>query len=256
MLIALLAGLGPALAAASVDAGDDPPGARALLAAYPDRLAGFEDGALVWDDGTRMPWGEAAGDTGETRLDNASLAEQMAQPYPAGIDFSPPIPGEEPGRARCTAFFSKMYGATRAEVRSNLERVPWLRSRGTSRRSVLVTRLNGVSAALGKVVSELYDLEPKVRTVAARVRGGFAWRPVRGTSRPSAHSWGIAVDIGGARVDYWRWVRPLPDGSRPWRNRIPPAIVEVFERHGFIWGGKWHRFDTMHFEYRPELLAR
>jgi len=28
----------------------------------------------------------------------------------------------------------------------------------------------------------------------------------------------------------------------------------VFERHGFIWGGRWWHYDTMHFEYRPELL--
>jgi hypothetical protein len=28
----------------------------------------------------------------------------------------------------------------------------------------------------------------------------------------------------------------------------------VFEKHGFIWGGKWYHYDTMHFEYRPELL--
>ncbi|MDP3291618.1 MAG: M15 family metallopeptidase, partial [Sulfuricurvum sp.] len=25
--------------------------------------------------------------------------------------------------------------------------------------------------------------------------------------------------------------------------------------HGFIWGGRWYHYDTMHFEYRPELLA-
>jgi hypothetical protein len=29
----------------------------------------------------------------------------------------------------------------------------------------------------------------------------------------------------------------------------------VFERQGFIWGGKWWHFDTMHFEYRPEIIA-
>ncbi|MGW8266533.1 MAG: M15 family metallopeptidase, partial [Longimicrobiales bacterium] len=34
----------------------------------------------------------------------------------------------------------------------------------------------------------------------------------------------------------------------------PPAVVEAFERHGFVWGGKWAHFDTMHFEYRPEIL--
>lgn len=26
------------------------------------------------------------------------------------------------------------------------------------------------------------------------------------------------------------------------------------EKHGFIWGGCWYHYDTMHFEYRPELL--
>jgi hypothetical protein len=36
---------------------------------------------------------------------------------------------------------------------------------------------------------------------------------------------------------------------------IPLAIVEVFERHGFIWGGKWYHYDSFHFEYRPELIA-
>ena len=26
------------------------------------------------------------------------------------------------------------------------------------------------------------------------------------------------------------------------------------EAEGFIWGGRWYHYDTMHFEYRPELL--
>jgi hypothetical protein len=39
------------------------------------------------------------------------------------------------------------------------------------------------------------------------------------------------------------------------RNRIPFEVVEPFEAEGFIWGGKWYHYDTMHFEYRPELFA-
>jgi len=35
---------------------------------------------------------------------------------------------------------------------------------------------------------------------------------------------------------------------------VPVAVVRVFEAHGFVWGGKWRFFDTIHFEYRPELL--
>ena len=40
------------------------------------------------------------------------------------------------------------------------------------------------------------------------------------------------------------------------RDRYPQEIVEIFEKHGFIWGGKWSHFDLMHFEYRPELLQK
>ena len=65
---------------------------------------------------------------------------------------------------------------------------------------------------------------------------------------PSAHSYGIAIDLNDALSDYWRWEKS------GWRNRIPQAIVDAFEAEGFIWGGRWYHFDTMHFEYRPELL--
>jgi D-alanyl-D-alanine carboxypeptidase len=41
----------------------------------------------------------------------------------------------------------------------------------------------------------------------------------------------------------------------PYRNEIPLEIVHIFEKHGFIWGGKWYHYDTMHFEYRPEIIA-
>ena len=31
-------------------------------------------------------------------------------------------------------------------------------------------------------------------------------------------------------------------------------LIAIFEKYGFIWGGRWYHFDTMHFEYRPEIL--
>ena len=39
-----------------------------------------------------------------------------------------------------------------------------------------------------------------------------------------------------------------------YKNRFPRKLVDIFERHGFIWGGAWYHYDTMHFEFRPELL--
>ncbi len=47
---------------------------------------------------------------------------------------------------------------------------------------------------------------------------------------------------------------PAPNGHIAYKNEIPWEIVRIFEAHGFIWGGKWYHYDTMHFEYRPELL--
>jgi hypothetical protein len=32
------------------------------------------------------------------------------------------------------------------------------------------------------------------------------------------------------------------------------GLYANIEEEGFIWGGKWPMYDTMHFEYRPELI--
>lgn len=50
--------------------------------------------------------------------------------------------------------------------------------------------------------------------------------------------------------------RPLPENIsfNYYPNQIPWPIILIFEKYGFIWGGKWHHYDTMHFEYRPELF--
>jgi hypothetical protein len=54
----------------------------------------------------------------------------------------------------------------------------------------------------------------------------------------SHHSWGIALDINVPRN---------PFGAPPNQD---PRMVEIFERWGFIWGGRFVRPDGMHFEYR------
>jgi len=64
------------------------------------------------------------------------------------------------------------------------------------------------------------------------------------------HSWAIAIDLDVGLSNYWR-NSPSP---LKWTNRYPQSLVEAFEAEGFIWGGRWYYFDTMHFEYRPELI--
>jgi hypothetical protein len=85
--------------------------------------------------------------------------------------------------------------------------------------------------------------------------GTFNCRLIAGTRRVSVHAYGAAIDINTAFAHYWRWAKPDTQGRFTYKNAIPIEIVEIFERHGFIWGGKWYHYDTMHFEYRPELIA-
>ncbi len=101
---------------------------------------------------------------------------------------------------------------------------------------------------------ELERLPPRFHRYLAPPAGGFVWRAIAGTNRLSVHSFGAAVDINTAFSDYWVWDGQPEGGVIPYRNRIPLEIVEVFERHCFIWGGRWYHYDTMHFEYRPELI--
>ena len=84
--------------------------------------------------------------------------------------------------------------------------------------------------------------------------GTFNWRKIAGTERRSNHSFGTAIDLNVNKAAYWRWQTPAQLTTFS-RKNWPNEIVEAFERHGFIWGGKWWHFDTMHFEYRPEIIA-
>ena len=91
----------------------------------------------------------------------------------------------------------------------------------------------------------------------------YAWRSISDSGNRSFHSMGLAIDVlpkgWGQKNLYWAWRRDIDpqnwmllDLDRRW---MPPAkVIEIFEKHGFIWGGKWIIWDNMHFEYRPEVI--
>jgi hypothetical protein len=137
--------------------------------------------------------------------------------------------------------FENLYGHNEGQARAGLEAVPWFGS------SLLFHKRFGAAEALRRVRTDLEKLPASLKKYFVVTAGTFNHRNIAGTTRLSAHAWGIAIDLDTKNADYWRW-------SPQYRNRIPKEIVDVFERHGFIWGGRWAHFDTMHFEYRPELL--
>jgi len=224
----------------------------ALIAAYPDHLASYDDSAIVWHNGTRMPVSDGGPDKSfEQRLARPDIKDQFALAYPVGTDFKIPARNEDPGRFRNEAFFSAMYGDCRkGEVARRLTPVAWLPHHGGEK--LMVTAVNGVAGKVAAISREL-EARPDLLKYVSPSAGSYSCRGIAGTRRLSFHSYGAAIDINLRFADYWLW-KPEKDSPR-WRNRIPTTIVEIFERHGFIWGGKWYHFDTMHFEYRPELIA-
>ena len=85
---------------------------------------------------------------------------------------------------------------------------------------------------------------------------GWNWRYIAGTTRRSLHSYGIAIDLLPrdlrGRHTYWQWNTNELDFDNFFMP--PEAVVKAFETYGFLWGGNWSLIDTMHFEYRPEIL--
>lgn len=226
-----------------------PEGARRLMEAYPDYVVGYEDNMIVFSDGSRMVY-----DDGKCRtIDEMHLEQDVEEIFFQDYDKSiyPPPYGYDPGRYRCAEFFGKIYGGTREEAEKNLVYVDWCPKLGG--KPVLFTSVAGAAEALKRVSDEL-EQHPELKSWVLNAQT-FNWRTIQGMTRLSPHGYGIAIDLEARRSHYWKWTYPRANehAEMKYHNTFNMKVVEIFERHGFIWGGRWYHFDTMHFEYRPEI---
>ena len=77
-----------------------------------------------------------------------------------------------------------------------------------------------------------------------KLRAGECWgycnRAIRGTNRPSNHSWGLAVDLNAPAN---------PMGSKLVTD-MPDWMTKLWTDFGFRWGGSYSgRKDAMHYEF-------
>lgn len=222
-----------------------------LIKSYPNYLKEFKDNNIIFYDNSSMKFDDFDNKkTYEQMLDNPSLKEQMQIKYVKVSDNPEYIPtiNESAGRIRFEPFFKKMYGSNQDEVRKNLVKVIWLPK--TINKTLLVTSINGVDKKLQDISNELDNLPNNLKSFIDNPSGTFCWRTISKTKRLSTHSYGIAIDINVKYSNYWLWDK----NKLVYKNSIPLEIVRIFEKYGFIWGGRWYEYDTMHFEYRPELL--
>lgn len=175
---------------------------------------------------------------------DVDVKTSMAQPYYCE-PVRPMTPkGYAPGRKRPYALFQRLYGANAAQVRKNLVGVRVLGQRWS---------FSPAAASAFERAAHRFEGQTAMRPWL-RNAGTFVWRRIAGESVLSAHSFGIAFDIGVQNgATYWRW---CPLRPHPLQQSYPSLLVKTFEDAGFIWGGKWHEYDIMHFEYRPELICK
>jgi hypothetical protein len=228
-----------------------PKGAQKLIDNYPGIVVSYKDNYLYFKDGTSMIYDDKKIKTKNELINSPDIQDQFTYKYNVGDLKENPI--NDPGRIRNEAFFKKIYGNSAQDVKNNLVSVNWCPK--LIGQKILVTKTNQVNKQLEKISKELEEL-PEFKEYLQNIGGTFNWRLINGTKRLSMHSFGMTIDINTKFSDYWQWSCGCTNEDIPikkYKNRIPMKIVAIFEKHGFIWGGKWEHFDTMHFEYRPEL---
>lgn len=220
---------------------------------YPDLIRSADETSIVLKDGTALPYRTSSPKTSwEEKINNADLETQLSQTYDAGGVDTPPLYLFDPGRLRYQPFFQALYGKNKQKIEQNLVTIQWPTLKGSIK--LPVTKVGGVDKklyAIGQAIAKL----PKKDRIWAEGATTYAYRVIKDTDRLSMHSFGIAIDLSPATTQYWKDEAPSETDKIGYKNTMPLSIVRIFEKHGFIWGGRWYHYDTMHFEYRPELLA-
>lgn len=223
-----------------------PYGAQKLIKAYPEKISHYKDNKIFFKDGSSLVYDDGKPKNTKELLENPDIEDQFKWKYET--------PGtNDAGRIRNEAFFKKIYGNSKEEVAKKLVEITWCPK--LVNQKIKVTTVNGIDKKIQKIGTEL-DQYPELKAYITNIGGTFNWRKIAGTNRLSTHSFGMTMDINTKFSNYWQWDCKCTNEETKlkYKNRIPKKIIAIFEKHGFIWGGNWLHYDTMHFEYRPEFF--
>lgn len=226
---------------------------QCYLQAYPNLIQNANDTTITFKNSTSLPYKTTDNKTSwDDKINHADLEMQLSQSYDAGGIQTPPPYLFDPGRLRYQPFFQAIYGKDQKEIEKNLVRISWPTLKGSIK--LPVNRINDVDKKLYAIGQEISKL-PKSDRIWAEHATTYAYRVIKDTNRLSMHSFGIAIDLAPDTTQYWKNEAQSETAKIGYTNTMPLSIVRIFEKHGFIWGGRWYHYDTMHFEYRPELLT-
>jgi len=249
---------------------------NALLLAYPDKIEKIEFRNDDWALLLRDTWYYFAGGRmlPEHRLEHLEEYRPLPfYPYPAELPpwtapsdedaarFSNWTASRRDNTVRRSSFLidALWQAATRLETENNLARITFLGKR-TRVHHEIVEKLASVETEIQNLAKTDSVIQTWINNIGTLE--GWSWRDIADTQARSYHSYGLAVDLlprsMGGRQTYWLWTSQYRDDwwNVPYKERYhpPDGVIKIFEEHGFVWGGKWAMFDTMHFEYRPEIM--
>jgi hypothetical protein len=251
--------------------------ARALVAAYPDYVLSAELRTI--ESTGSADWAVLVGDTWFYYADGKLLPEELLHrapeydpiffySHPRGLSRSTPPElisrrretggmGTTRRHARSPHFFNALYRAhNRNEASRQIRTIRFL-GKNINVHYMIVEKLTLIEERImeaAKTDTQVQAYLNNIETIA-----GWSWREVSGSQTRSFHSYGVAIDIlprelGGRQI-YWQWAGPNWRSIPHERRYNPPdAVIRAFESFGFFWGGYWLPFDTIHFEYRPEVF--
>lgn len=193
----------------------------------------------------------------ERPMRSDQLKRMLGVALPAGEPVQVRAPGETPylrqGDAVLPPVLIKLefgeFAARPAPGRPGFLQIDprWVRTHIATRRLPLLGQVTCNRELIHPMRGALEEIQERgFADTIDSYSGCFAPRLVNRvpTATISHHSWGIAFDVN---------VPQNPYGARPDQH---PKLVEIFERWGFVWGGRFLVPDGMHFEYRrPPALA-
>jgi hypothetical protein len=222
-----------------------------LMKAYSTQIIGYKDNKIIFNDKSTLIYDDFKKKNSQELIENPDIEDQFRfEYYKEGWNH---FPKDDAGRIRNETFFKKIYGNSKSAVELKLVEIVWCPK--LVNQKIKVTTVNGIDKIVKRISAEL-DEHPEFKKYISAIGGTFSWRTISGTNRLSMHSFGMTIDINVKNSNYWQWDCNCKneDTSPLYKNRIPVKLVSIFEKYGFIWGGNWKHYDTMHFEYRPELL--
>jgi hypothetical protein len=254
---------------------------KALAQAYPDRIgpAEFRDGD--WAVSIRGTWYYYADGRLLPQELRSSAADYDPQPF---YNYSAELPpwrtptAEESERFRSLDRERLQHPVKRSQHfhdalwRASNRNESWDRVKSLRFLGRLVYVHYSILEELALVEERILDLAKTNAQVQQwidnlDVLDGWNWRNIADSESRSFHSYGAALDLlpkstGNLETyfssSYWLWASRVRSDwwMVPYSQRFhpPDLVIKAFEDYGFIWGGKWTNYDTMHFEYRPEIF--